>query len=80
MGSRFAERLEGGRRYWFMTTPRSTKSPAPGLPLERCKVCTKRIRPGEDQLKVYHAGAYHVLCCASCAAKFELAPNQYLTA
>ncbi len=48
-----------------------------GEPVTRCKVCTKKIRSGEDHLKVYHAGAYHMVCCASCAAKFEASPEQY---
>lgn len=44
----------------------------------RCKVCTKQIRVGEDHVKVFHGGNYYVVCCASCAAKFEAHPQQYL--
>lgn len=44
----------------------------------RCKVCTKKIRACEEHCQVYHAGVYHLVCCASCAAKFEANPQQYL--
>ncbi len=46
--------------------------------LGRCKVCTKRIYEGEDHLRVYHAGNYYLVCCASCGSKFEASPQQYL--
>jgi len=45
---------------------------------DRCKVCTKQIRVGEDHVRVFHAGNYYVVCCASCATKFEAHPQQYL--
>ena len=38
---------------------------------ETCAVCGKAIRPGEDHIKVFHSGVNPLLCCASCAAKFE---------
>lgn len=44
----------------------------------RCKVCTKQLRAGEDHTKVFHAGTYYLVCCASCAAKFEANPSLYL--
>ena len=44
----------------------------------RCKVCTKQICTGEDHAKVFHGGSYYLVCCASCAAKFEAHPQQYL--
>lgn len=44
----------------------------------RCKVCTKQIRAGEDHAKVFHGGNYYLVCCASCAAKFEANPQSYL--
>ena len=47
-------------------------------PLGRCKVCTKQIRAGEDHAKVFHYGNYYLVCCASCAAKFEANPQSYL--
>lgn len=43
-----------------------------------CAVCGKRIRLSEDHVKVFHAGMYHAVCCASCAAKFEANPQQYV--
>jgi len=46
--------------------------------LGRCKVCTKQIRSGEDHAKVFFGGNYYLVCCASCAAKFEAHPQQYL--
>lgn len=46
--------------------------------LGRCRVCTKQIRAGEDHVTVYHAGASYLVCCASCATKFEARPQQYL--
>jgi len=54
------------------------ESKASGELIEVCKVCTKRIRRGEDHLKIYHAGTYYTVCCASCVAKFEAAPAHYL--
>jgi YHS domain-containing protein len=45
---------------------------------DRCKVCTKQIRVGEDHVKVFHGGNFYVVCCASCATKFEAHPQQYL--
>lgn len=53
-----------------------TKQPSQSL--GRCKVCTKQIRAGEDHVTVYHAGASYLVCCASCAAKFEANPRTYL--
>jgi len=47
-------------------------------PLGRCKVCTKQIRSEEDHAKVFFGGNYYLVCCASCAAKFEAHPQQYL--
>lgn len=44
----------------------------------RCKVCTKQLRAGEDHTKVFHGGTFYLVCCASCAAKFEANPNAYL--
>jgi hypothetical protein len=38
----------------------------------------KKIRQGEDHLRVYHARSYHLVCCASCAIKFEAQPQTYL--
>ena len=53
--------------------------PAPEIRTEgRCKVCTKQIRVGEDHAKVFHGGNYYLVCCASCAAKFEANPQSYL--
>jgi len=46
--------------------------------LGRCKVCTKLLRAGEDHTKVFHAGSYYLVCCASCASKFEANPGAYL--
>lgn len=48
--------------------------------LGRCIVCLKRIHPGEQHVRVYHDGRYVLTCCASCAAKFEANPGQYLVA
>jgi YHS domain-containing protein len=39
----------------------------------------KKIHAKEDQTKVYHEGAHYVVCCASCAAKFEAHPEQYIS-
>jgi YHS domain-containing protein len=62
-----------------MTTKSHPSGSGPkGESFVQCKVCTKKIRAGEDHMKVYHAGAYHVVCCASCASKFEAAPEHYL--
>ncbi len=55
-----------------------TEQPAPTLMLGRCKVCTKPIRAGEDHTKVSYGGSYYLVCCASCAAKFEADPRAYL--
>ena len=44
----------------------------------QCKVCTKPIGPNEQHMMVYYEGTYYVVCCASCAAKFESFPKQYL--
>ncbi len=59
------------QNYWTGQAP-DVRTP------DRCKVCTKQIRAGEDHAKVFHAGNYYLVCCASCAAKFEANPQAYL--
>ena len=49
--------------------------PSPVRPLGRRKVCAKPIGAGEDHVKVFHGGTSHLLCCASCATKFEANPG-----
>jgi len=44
----------------------------------RCKVCAKRLRPGEESVEVHHGGARYRVCCPSCAAKFEAAAGAYI--
>jgi len=44
----------------------------------RCKVCGKSVLPSENHVKVYYEGIHHVVCCGSCAAKFEEAPERCL--
>ena len=44
----------------------------------RCKVCAKRLSLSDEHLKVYQGGTYHLVCCPSCAAKFEAAPASYI--
>ncbi len=58
----------------------NTRSEQPRLArlVGRCKVCTKQIRVGEDHAKVFHGNAYYLVCCASCAAKFDADPRAYL--
>lgn len=46
--------------------------------LGRCKVCAKLVRAWEDHVNVFYAGTNHLVCCASCAAKFKAHPSQYL--
>jgi len=46
--------------------------------LGRCKVCTKQLRVGEDHVTVFHGGTSYLVCCASCATKFEADPRHYL--
>jgi len=60
--------------------PYRANQPAESESPERCKVCTKRIRPGEDHARVFYSGSYYTVCCASCAAKFEANPHSYLVA
>lgn len=48
------------------------------LPVQRCKVCAKRMASEEEQTKVYFGGDYHAVCCPSCAAKFEACPANYI--
>jgi len=57
---------------------RTEHQPHPASPLGRCKVCAKQIRAGEDHVKVFRGGATYLVCCASCAAKFEADPSSYL--
>lgn len=45
--------------------------------LGQCIVCTKKIREGEEHIKAFHGGTYYLVCCASCAAKFETDPSHY---
>lgn len=46
--------------------------------LGECAVCTKKIRQGEVHMKAFHGGTYYLVCCASCAAKFEADPLHYV--
>jgi len=55
-----------------------TAQPQPAPLLGRCKVCTKPIRAGEDHTKVFHGTTHYLVCCASCAAKFDANPRAYL--
>lgn len=52
--------------------------PKQDRPLGNCKVCLKKISRGEDHFRVHHAGSDYLVCCASCAAKFEADPRAYL--
>jgi hypothetical protein len=44
----------------------------------RCRVCLRPLRKGEFRMTVYFAEAHQVVCCASCAAKFETNPSHYM--
>lgn len=65
-----------------MTTQLDTLLPRKGSgqpqSLVRCRVCLKHLNDGESYMSVYHAGVHHLVCCASCAAKFEANPSLYL--
>ena len=45
--------------------------------LVRCKVCMKRMEPGEERVKVLHHGLEYIVCCPSCAEKFRREPELY---
>lgn len=60
------------------TKTQNLGEPEQHRPLGRCKVCTKQIREGENHVKVFHGGAAYMVCCASCAMKFEANPRAYL--
>ncbi len=62
------------------TGKQTSESAQPQRPhlLGRCKVCTKPIRAGEENVKVFHGAAEYIVCCASCAAKFQANPTLYL--
>lgn len=62
-----------------MIPSRHHPSSPPGPTSEsRCPVCLKLIRAGEVHFEVFHDGTRHRVCCASCAAKFDANPRQYL--
>lgn len=62
-----------------MTPSRHHPSSPPGPQRgTRCLVCLKPIRAGEVLFEVFRDGSRHQLCCASCAAKFDANPHQYL--
>ena len=44
----------------------------------RCRVCAKAVHTDEEESKVYYEGSYYVVCCPSCAEKFESNPQLYL--
>ena len=44
----------------------------------RCRVCLKTIRADEDHLTVHYRGTHYVVCCPSCASKFQTAPLEYV--
>jgi YHS domain-containing protein len=44
----------------------------------RCRVCLKTVRADEDHLTVHYRGTDHVVCCPSCASKFQAAPLEYV--
>ena len=43
-----------------------------------CRVCGKALRDREDFIAIEHAGCRAVVCCASCAARFEQFPSLYI--
>lgn len=43
-----------------------------------CRVCGKSMNTTDNHVKVYYEGVHHVVCCGSCAAKFEEGPERYL--
>lgn len=55
-----------------------TEQANPSATVGRCTVCTKPLREGEEHTKVFYGGTYYLVCCASCAAKFEANPTLYL--
>lgn len=61
-----------------MTFRRHLRPDGPSKPVRRCRVCLKPIRENEFHLEVYLHGQRHVVCCASCATKFEANPEVYL--
>jgi YHS domain-containing protein len=44
----------------------------------RCRVCLKTVHADEDHLTVHYRGTHQVVCCPSCASKFQEAPLEYV--
>lgn len=61
-----------------MTKKLEPGKPTPSLPAAQCRVCTKNIHAGEERVEVYYAGAYYIVCCVMCKARFESSPRQYV--
>jgi P-type Cu+ transporter len=46
--------------------------------MERDPVCGMQVDPATARAKIEHGGRTYYFCCAGCAKKFEIAPQQYL--
>src|ERR1700686_3090060 len=58
-----------------MSTPASN----PPSPLERDPVCGMNVNPATAKHVHGHDGKNYYFCCASCAEKFKVEPQKYLT-
>src|ERR1700720_3257338 len=46
--------------------------------MERDPVCGMQVDPASARAKAEYGGKSYFFCCAGCAKKFEVAPEQYL--
>jgi YHS domain-containing protein len=46
----------------------------------QCRVCLKEMHAFERRSTVHYRGAHYVVCCPSCAAKFNASPQEYVGA
>jgi YHS domain-containing protein len=44
----------------------------------RCRVCLKTVGADEDHLTAHYRGTNYIVCCPSCASKFQAAPLEYV--
>jgi len=51
---------------------------APAPPLERDPVCGMNVNPATAKHTYQHAGKKYYFCCAGCAEKFRVDPQEYL--